>query len=71
MPNTNWKLNNKVRNPRDLSQWLDIWSADITNNKDNETNNYIYTIIPSTNWKIPFSYSESDECLTLSHFLES
>lgn len=60
MANTNTKLNNKVRNPKDLSQWLDIWSANITN-KDNETNKYKYTIIPSTNWKIPYSYE--NECL--------
>ena len=25
----NTKLNNKVRNPKDLSKWLDIWTANI------------------------------------------
>ena len=59
-------LNNKVRNPKDLSKWLDIWTANIAD-KNNQTNEYEYIIIPSSKWKIPFSYSSQNECLTLTY----
>ena len=38
-------LTNKVRNPRNLSQWMDIWTATV-----NENNSYV--ISPSGNWNI-------------------
>lgn len=44
----NTQLNHKVRNPKDLSKWLTIWSADITNSTT-------YTITPSNNWSVPVS----------------
>lgn len=44
----NTQLNHKVRNPKDLSKWMTIWSADITNGTT-------YTITPSSNWKVPIS----------------
>ena len=44
----NTQLNHKVRNPKDLSKWLTIWSADITNGTT-------YTITPSNNWSVPVS----------------
>ena len=44
----NTQLNHKVRNPKDLSKWLTIWSADITNGTT-------YTITPSNNWSVPIS----------------
>lgn len=47
MAQRNTQLNRKVRNPKHLYKWLDIWSADI----DNDT----YTITPSANWDIPVS----------------
>ncbi len=42
----NTTLTHKLRNPKDLSKWLDIWTADVTD-ADN------YTIAPSEHWEIP------------------
>lgn len=42
----NTTLTHKLRNPKDLSKWLDIWTADVAN-----ANNY--TITPSEHWEIP------------------
>ena len=42
----NTTLTHKLRNPKDLSKWLDIWTADVT-----DANNY--TIAPSEHWEIP------------------
>lgn len=41
----NTKLHNKIRNPKDLDKWLDIWSIEI---KDVDSD--IYTITPSNHW---------------------
>lgn len=38
-------LTNKVRNPRNLSQWMDIWTATVDENNS-------YVINPSRNWNI-------------------
>lgn len=38
-------LTNKVRNPRDLNQWMDIWTATVKDDKS-------YIISPSGNWNI-------------------
>lgn len=46
------QLTHKLRNPKDLSQWLDIWTADVTENNI-VPGEYTYTINPSQNWKIP------------------
>ena len=46
-------LEHKVRNPKKLDTWLDIWTANnITVNNDNTVN---YTITPSNKWKIPIT----------------
>lgn len=47
----NTQLYNKIRNPKDLSKWLDIWHIDIT---DADT----YKIYPSDNWVLPTSGSQ-------------
>lgn len=60
---SNTKLNKKVRNPKQLSQWLDIWSADIARKQNAE--GYDVKITPSSNWIFPASYSNSNECLTI------
>lgn len=39
----NTQLNNKVRNPKNLSEWLDIYNIDITDGNN-------YTITPSSHW---------------------
>ncbi len=39
-------LTHKVRNPRKLENWLDIWTASVTGDDT-------YTITPSQNWSIP------------------
>ena len=61
----NTKLENKVRNPKNLNKWLDIWSADITN----DTN---YTLIPSSHWLFPIgldnNYDAEEECLIIGDF---
>ena len=44
----NTQLTHKVRNPKNLENWLTIWNADV---EDGTT----YTIIPSNNWKVPVS----------------
>lgn len=55
MANKTATLTHKVRNPQNLDSWLDIWSADVSadfdenNNRTNET----VVITPSSNWEIP------------------
>lgn len=49
MANESKKLTHKVRNPNNMSTWLDIWSAEVSATGDS------YVITPSTNWKIPLS----------------
>lgn len=49
----NTQLNNKVRNPKDLSKWLDIWNIDIVDNNN-------YTITPSSHWVFPSGGGSSD-----------
>lgn len=44
----NTQLTHKVRNPKNLENWLTIWNADIENGTT-------YTITPSNNWKVPVS----------------
>lgn len=46
------KLTHKVRNPKKLDTWLDIWTADNITVNDNTIN---YTITPSNKWKIPIA----------------
>ena len=49
-------LEHKVRNPKKLDTWLDIWTANnITVNNDDTVN---YTITPSNKWKIPITQLE-------------
>lgn len=68
---SNTTLTHKIRNPKQLSNWLELWTADIVD-ADN------YTIIPSDSWDFPInisslsttsadiaSYSDKDECLIL------
>lgn len=45
-------LTHKVRNPKDLTQWLELWTAEITKDSSNNIN---YTINPSKEWKIPIT----------------
>ena len=64
-------LTHKIRNPKQLSNWLELWTANIE-----DANNYIIT--PSDNWDLPTAtsslstmkgnvatYEEEDECLSL------
>lgn len=52
------KLEHKVRNPKKLDTWLDIWTADnITINADNSIS---YIITPSSKWEIPVNYISGD-----------
>lgn len=52
-------LTHKVRNPQNLDTWLNIWTAEVSadydenNSRDNETE--IVTITPSEKWKIPIN----------------
>ena len=43
-------LTHKIRNPKDVSQWIEDWTATV--HKD-ENDNITYKIQPSENWKIP------------------
>lgn len=64
-------LTHKIRNPKQLQNWLELWTANV----DDENN---YTIIPSENWNFPISvsslstargdvatYEKRNECLIL------
>lgn len=52
-------LTHKVRNPQNLDTWLNIWTAEVSadydenNSRDNETE--IVAITPSEKWKIPIN----------------
>lgn len=48
------RLTHKVRNPKDLSQWLELWTAEITKTTGNPSE-INYTINPSKEWKIPIT----------------
>lgn len=48
------KLIRKVRNPKFLSNWLEVWTAKIE-----DTDNY--TISPSSHWKFPIDQIVDDE----------
>ena len=64
-------LTHKIRNPKQLSNWLELWTANIE-----DVDNYIIT--PSDNWDLPTAtsslstmkgnvatYEDEDECLSL------
>ena len=64
----NTQLENKVRNPKNLNEWLDIWSAEIVDGNN-------YTITPSFHWVFPLNLAlstnsrnivsyETEECLS-------
>jgi len=41
-------VKHKIRNPKDLRQWLELWTADVTSGTS-------YIITPSNSWQIPVS----------------
>ena len=55
MANKTATLTHKVRNPQNLDSWLDIWSADVSADFDENNNRTKETVVitPSSNWEIP------------------
>ena len=53
---TTVNVSHKIRNPRDLSKWLNIWTAEVDGGNDRT----LYKIIPSENWKIPVNRLDSE-----------
>jgi len=51
---SNTQLTRKIRNPKNLATWLDVWTADIINENN-------YTITPSNKWVIPLPILEGGE----------
>ena len=48
------QLTHKLRNPKSYNEWMDIWTATVTEETDeNNKPIYPYTIEPSEHWTVP------------------